>query len=79
MKVPNKRELQQICINQSSDIDFDEFKRLFKTCTAKPYLFLIVDVTFPSNNILRFQKNLLKEIQRVVKTIDEKIRDEKFQ
>ena len=35
MKIPNKRELQQIVFNHSSDIDLN----LYKKCTAKPYLF----------------------------------------
>ena len=29
MKIPNKRELQQIAINYSFDINFDEFKCLY--------------------------------------------------
>ena len=30
MKIPNKRELQQVAINHSSDIDFKDFMRLDK-------------------------------------------------
>ena len=37
MKIPNKRELQQI--NHSSDIDFKSFMNIYKKCTAKPYSF----------------------------------------
>ena len=37
MKIPNKRELQQIAFNHSSDIDFEDFMILYKKCTAKPY------------------------------------------
>ena len=29
MKIPNKRELQQIVLNHSSDIDFNDFMKLF--------------------------------------------------
>ena len=36
MKIPNKRELQQIAFNPSSDIDFKDFMNLYKKCTAKP-------------------------------------------
>ena len=32
MKIPNKRELQQIAINHSSDIDFKDFVRIYKKC-----------------------------------------------
>ena len=35
MKIPSKRELQHIAFNHSSDIDFQEFMNLYKTCTAK--------------------------------------------
>ena len=30
MKIPNKREIQQIAFNHSSDIDFKEFMNLYK-------------------------------------------------
>ena len=36
MKVPNKKELQQIAFNNSSDTDFQEFMNLYKKCTEKP-------------------------------------------
>ena len=43
MKIPNKRELQQITLNHSSDIDFKDFINIYKKCTAEPYYFLIND------------------------------------
>ena len=58
MKISNKRELQQIAINHSSDIDFKDFVRIYKKCTDEPYSFLVNDTTLPSNNPLRFRKNL---------------------
>ena len=36
MKIPNKRELQQIEFNHSSDIQFKDFMNLYKKCAAKP-------------------------------------------
>ena len=39
MKTPNKRELQQITLNHLSDIEFKDFIRIFKKCTAKQYFF----------------------------------------
>ena len=39
MKIPNKRELQQIALNHSSDIDFKDFIKIFKKCTAESYFF----------------------------------------
>ena len=36
LKIPNKRELQQIALNYSSDIDFKDFMKIYKKYTAKP-------------------------------------------
>ena len=58
MKIPNKGELQQIAINHSSDINTKDFINIYKKCTDKPYLFLVIDTTLPSNNPLRFRKNI---------------------
>ena len=30
MKIPNKRELQQVALNHSSDIDFKDFIKIYK-------------------------------------------------
>ena len=32
MKIQNKRELQQIALNHSSDIDFKDFMKIYKNC-----------------------------------------------
>ena len=58
MKIPNKRELQQIALNHSSDIDFKDFMNIYKKCTAESYSFLVNDTTLPSDDPLRFRKNL---------------------
>ena len=50
MKIPNKRELQQIAINPSSDVDFKVFMKIYKTYTAEPFSFLVNDTILPSNN-----------------------------
>ena len=60
MKIPNKRELQQMALNHSSDIDSKDFMKIYKKYTAEPYSFLVNDTTLPSDNPLRFRKNLLK-------------------
>ena len=62
MKIPNKRQLQQIAFNHSSDIDFKVFMNLYKKCTAKPYSFLVADATLASDNLSQFRKNLLEII-----------------
>ena len=58
MKIPHKRELQQIAINHSSDKDFKEFINIYKKDTDEPYSFLVSDTTLASDNPLRFRKNL---------------------
>ena len=57
----NKRELQQIALNHSSDIDFKDFIKTYKKCTAEPYSFLVNDTILPSDNPLRFTKNILNK------------------
>ena len=61
MKIPNKRELQQIAFNHSSDIDFQDFMNLYKKCTAKPYSFLAIDITLPSDKPLSFRKKIVEK------------------
>ena len=59
MKIPNKRELQQIAINHSSDINTGDFTEIYRKCTDKPYSFLVTDTTVSSNNLLSFRKILI--------------------
>ena len=58
-KIPNKRELQQIALNHSSDISTKDFINIYKKYTAEPYPFLVNDTTLASDNPLRF-KNIFK-------------------
>ena len=60
MKIRNKRELQQIALNYSSDIDFKDFMKIYKKYTKEPYSFLVNDTTLPSDDPLRFRRNLLR-------------------
>ena len=60
LKVPNKRQLQQTALNHSSDNEFKDFIKIYKKCTAETYSFLVNDATLPSDNPLRFRKNLFK-------------------
>ena len=59
MKIPNKRELQQIASNHLSDIEFKNLTKLYKDYTREPLSFLVNNTTLPSENPLRFRKNLL--------------------
>ena len=49
MKIPNKRDLQQITFNHSSDVDFQEFMNLYKKCTEKLNSVLVIDTTLASD------------------------------
>ena len=62
MKIPDKRDFQQVAFNHSSDIDFKDLMNLYKQCTAKPYSFLIIDTTLALDNTSRFRKNILERI-----------------
>ena len=57
MKINNKKELQNIAINHSADIDYNDFVRIYKECTKKPYYFLTIDTMLPATDPLRFRKN----------------------
>ena len=57
-KIPNKRELQQIAINHSSDTSTKDFTNIYRECTVEPYSILVNDTTLASNNPLRFRKSI---------------------
>ena len=58
MKINNRKELQNIVINHSTDIDYKDFEKIYRECTRKPYSFFTVDTTLPASDPLRFRKNL---------------------
>ena len=55
-RLNNKRELQNIAINHSADIDYKDFVNIYRDCTKEPYNFLTIDTTKSVNK--RFKKNL---------------------
>ena len=57
-KIPNKKEIQQIATNHSSDINTNDFVNIYRKYTVEPSSFLVNDTTLPSNNALKFRKNL---------------------
>ena len=61
IKILNRRELQQIVSNHSSDINFKYIMKLYKEYTKEQYSFLVDDTTFSLNNPLRFRKNSLQK------------------
>ena len=54
MKFPNKRELQHITFNHSSDTDFEDFMNLYKKIYFRTISFLVIDPTLASGNLLGF-------------------------
>ena len=50
-----------------------------KKITKKPYLPLVINITFASDNVLYFRKNLLERLCKLIMTIEDKIRNEKWQ
>ena len=58
MKINNKRELQNIAINHSADIDCKDFVKSYRECTKEPYSFLTINATLPGSDPLRFRKDL---------------------
>ena len=62
MKINNRRELQNIATDHSADIDYQDFKKIYRECTKEPYNFLTIDTTLPASNPLRFRKNLFESL-----------------
>ena len=60
MKINNRKELQNIVINDSADIDYKDFMKLYRECTKEPFNFLTIDTMLPASNPLRFRKDLFE-------------------
>ena len=58
MKINNQRDLQNIAINHSTDIDYQDFIKICRECTKEPYNFLTIDTKLPASDHLRFRKTL---------------------
>ena len=58
MKINNKGELQNIGINHSADINYQDFIKVYIECTKEPYNFLTIDTTLQTRDLLIFIKNL---------------------
>ena len=56
MKINNRKELQNIAIYHSGDIDYKDFMEIYRECTKEPFNFLTIDATFPASNLIRFRK-----------------------
>ena len=52
----NKRELQNIAINYSTDIDYKDFIKIYRVCTKEPLNFLTIDTTKDNKILMRLYK-----------------------
>ena len=46
MKINKKRELQNIAINHSADIDYKDFIKIYREFVKEPYNFLTIDINY---------------------------------
>ena len=58
MKINSTIELKNIAINYFADIDYQDFKKIYRECTKEPYNFLTIDTTLTASDPFRFKKNL---------------------
>ena len=58
LKINNKRELQNIAMTHSADIDYKDFMKIYRECTKEAYSFLTIDTISLARNPLRFRKKL---------------------
>ena len=60
MKINNRKELRNIAINHSADINYKNIMEIYRQCTREPFNFLTIDTRLPASNPLRFRKNLFE-------------------
>ena len=58
MKINNSIELKNFATDHSADIDYQDFKKIYRKCTKEPYNVLTIGTTLPASDPLRFRKNL---------------------
>ena len=64
MKIHNRRELQQIAIDHSADIDYKDFLKIYRNCTKEPYSFFTIDTTLPADDTMRFGKKFYMHLYK---------------
>ena len=60
MKINNRKEIQNIAISHSADIDYKDFMKIYIECIKQPYNFLTIVGKLPSTNPLRLRKKLFE-------------------
>ena len=63
MKINNTKELQNIAINHSGDIDYQDFIKIYRECIKEPFNFLAIDTTLPASNLLRFKNKFFDSFE----------------
>ena len=64
MKIQSKRELQNIARDNSGDIDFKDFLKIYKDCTSESYSFMTIDTTLSGGGPMRFRKIFSKYLYK---------------
>ena len=59
IKINIKKELLNIAMTHSADIDHKDYMKIYRECTKEPYSFLTFNTTLKPSDPLRFRKNLL--------------------
>ena len=54
----NRRELQNIAIDHSADVDYKDFMKIYRVCTKEPFNFLTIDTTKDNKFIKNFDEIL---------------------
>ena len=62
MKINNRKELQNIAVNHSADIDYKDFMKIYREYTKEPFNFLTIGTTLPASDPLRFRKKLFDSL-----------------
>ena len=58
MKINSRIELKNIATDHSADIDYQDFKKIYRECTKERFSFLTIDTTLPAIHPLRVRENL---------------------
>ena len=62
MKIKNRGELQNIAINHSADIDYNDFMKVYRECTKESFNFLTIGTMLPASDPLRFRNKLFESL-----------------
>ena len=57
MKIRSKKELKNIAEENSGDVDFKDFLKIYNDYTSEPYSFMIINTTTSGENAVRFSNN----------------------